>query len=139
MTTTEGEKMLRSLLVKDHMSGDPLAFAPEMDVLDAIHKLIKHELSGAPVVDRLGKVVGFLSEKDCIKVAFSASYYEERGGRVSEFMTHKVITLEADASLTDAAELFVTQPFRCYPVVSESKLIGQLSRRNILKALEKLW
>lgn len=131
--------MLHSLLVKDYMSGDPLAFAPEMDVLDAIHQLLKHEMTGAPVIDHLGKVVGFLSEKDCLKVALSASYYKERGGRVSEFMTTNVITLEGDASLTEAAEMFVSQAFRCYPVVSESKLIGQLSRRNILRALERLW
>jgi CBS domain-containing protein len=131
--------MLQSLLVKDYMSGDPLAFSPEMDVLDAIHKLLKHEMTGAPVIDHLGKVVGFLSEKDCLKVALNASYHEERGGRVSEFMTHDVKTLEADATLTEAAELFVTLPYRCYPVVHESRLVGQLSRRNILKALEKLW
>lgn len=131
--------MLQSLLVKDYMSGDPLAFSPEMDVLDAIHKLLKHEMTGAPVIDHLGKVVGFLSEKDCLKVALNASYHEERGGRVSEFMTHDVRTLEADATLTEAAELFVTLPYRCYPVVHESRLVGQLSRRNILKALEKLW
>lgn len=135
----KGKTMLQSLLVKDYMSGDPLAFSPEMDVLDAIHKLIKHELTGAPVIDHLGKVVGFLSEKDCLKVALNASYHEERGGRVSEFMTSDVRTLEADASLTEAAELFVTLPYRCYPVVHESRLVGQLSRRNILKALEKLW
>ncbi len=131
--------MLQSLLVKDYMSGDPLAFSPEMDVLDAIHKLLQHEMTGAPVIDHLGKVVGFLSEKDCLKVALSASYHEERGGRVSEFMTTDIMTLEGDTTLTEAAELFVTRPYRCYPVVSESKLIGQLSRRNILKALEKLW
>ncbi len=121
------------------MSGDPLAFAPEMDVLDAIHMLLKHEMTGAPVVDHLGKVIGFLSEKDCLKVALSASYYKERGGRVSEFMTTDVVTLEGDTTLTEAAELFVTRRYRCYPVVSESKLIGQLSRRNVLQALEKLW
>lgn len=131
--------MLQSLLVKDYMSGDPLAFSPEMDVLDAIHKLLKHEMTGAPVIDHLGKVVGFLSEKDCLKVALNASYHEERGGRVSEFMTCTVKTLEADASLTEAAEMFVSEPYRCYPVVHESRLVGQLSRRNILKALEKLW
>lgn len=135
----KGEKMLQSLLVKEYMSGDPLAFSPDMDVLDAIHQLLKHEMTGAPVIDHLGKVVGFLSEKDCLKVALNASYYEERGGRVSEFMTRNVSTLEGDATLTEAAEMFMSLPFRCYPVVSESKLIGQLSRRNVLKALEKLW
>lgn len=136
---SKGPKMLHSLLVKDYMSADPLTFSPEMDVLDAIHKLLRHELPGAPVIDHLGKVVGFLSEKDCIKVALSSSYYEERGGRVSEFMSRKVATLEADTTLTDAAELFLTQPYRCYPVVSDSRLVGQLSRRNVLQALEKLW
>jgi CBS domain-containing protein len=131
--------MPQSLRVKDCMSGDPLAFAPEMDVLDAIHKLLQHEMSGAPVIDHLGKVVGFLSEKDCLKVALSASYHEERGGRVSEFMTKDVMTLEADTTLTEAAELFLIKSYHCYPVVSESKLIGQLCRRNVLKALERLW
>lgn len=133
------KKTLRHLLVKDYMSGDPLAFTPDMDVLDAIHKLLQHELTGAPVIDKLGKVVGFLSEKDCIKVALNASYHEERGGRVSEFMTREVLVLEAEASLMEAAELFVSRPYRCYPVVNESRLVGQLSRRNILRALEKLW
>lgn len=131
--------MLQSLLVKDYMSGDPLSFSPEMDVLDAIHQLLKHELTGAPVVDHLGKVVGFLSEKDCIRVALNASYHEQRGGRVSEFMTRQVMTLEGEATLTDAAELFLAKPFRSYPVVSESMLIGQLSRSHVLKALEHLW
>ncbi len=131
--------MLQSLLVRDYMTSDPLAFAPEMDALDAIHQLIRHELSGAPVIDHLGKVVGFLSEKDCMKVALNASYHRERGGRVSEFMTRTVHTLEAEATLTEAAELFLSMPYRCFPVVNESKLIGQLSRRDILKAFERLW
>lgn len=131
--------MLQSLLVKDYMSHDPLSFSPEMDVLDAIHRLLKHEKTGAPVVDRLGKVVGFLSEKDCIKVALNSSYHVQRGEQVREFMTHDVLTLDSDATLTDAAELFLAKPFRSYPVVSESKLIGQLSRHHILKAFEKLW
>lgn len=131
--------MLQSLFVKDYMSGDPLSFAPEMDVLDAIHQLLKHEMTGAPVIDHLGKVVGFLSEKDCIKIALTASYHEQRGGQVREFMTKNVLTLEGDATLTDAAELFLANPYRSYPVVSESMLIGQLSRHHILKAFEKLW
>ncbi len=131
--------MLRSLLVKDYMTADPLALAPETDVLDAIHQLIRHELPGAPVVDHLGTVLGYLSEKDCLKVALSASYHEQRGGRVSEFMSPSVITIDAEASLTDAAELFLAHPYRCFPVVTESRLVGQLSRRDVLKALETVW
>ena len=131
--------MLQSLLVKDYMSGDPLAFSPDKDVLDAVHLLLKHEMTGAPVIDKMGMVVGFLSEKDCCRIALNASYHEERGGRVREFMSRNVVTLEPESSLMEAAEMFVNNPYRCYPVVQEGKLVGQLSRRNILRAFERLW
>lgn len=131
--------MLQSLHVKDYMSSDPLAFSPDMDVLEAVHLLIRHEMTGAPVIDRMGQVVGFLSEKDCIKVALMSTYHEEHGGQVSEFMSRQVITLEPESTLTEAAEMFLSSPIRCYPVIREGKLVGQLSRRNILHALEKLW
>lgn len=131
--------MLKSLLVRDHMSGDPLAFDPDMNVLDAVHLLLKHEMTGAPVKDKTSRVIGFLSEKDCIKTALSATYHEEHGGRVREFMSPNVVTLEPESSLLEAAEMFVGSPIRCYPVISEGKLVGQLSRRDILLALEKLW
>lgn len=131
--------MLKSLLVKDYMTADPLAFKPEMDVLTAVHQLLVHHLSGAPVVDTQGHLVGFFSEKDGLKVALNASYYEQPGGPVGQFMTQKVQTLSDNVSMADAIELFVTQPYRCYPVVSDGKLIGQLSRSDALKALEKLW
>ncbi|MBA4742212.1 MAG: CBS domain-containing protein [Azoarcus sp.] len=131
--------MLKSLLVKDYMSGDPLAFKPDTEILDAIHLLLKHEMTGAPVIDNMGRVVGFLSEKDCIKTSLNASYHEERGGRVSELMSPNVITLEPDSSLMEAAEMFVGSAIRCYPVVENGRLVGQLSRRDVLRALEKLW
>jgi len=131
--------MLHSLLVKDHMTADHLSLPPDLDVLDAIHQLLKHDLSGAPVVDHLGKLVGYLSEKDCMKAALSASYHEQRGGRVSEFMNGSVLTIDAESSLTDAAELFLAHSYRCLPVVSESRLVGQLTRGDVLRALERVW
>ncbi|MDX9943703.1 MAG: CBS domain-containing protein, partial [Azonexus sp.] len=72
--------MLKSLLVRDYMTADPLAFKPETDVLTAVHQLLAHRLSGAPVVDPQGHLVGFFSEKDGLKVALNASYYEQPGG-----------------------------------------------------------
>jgi CBS domain-containing protein len=131
--------MLQTMLVKDYMVGDHLAFKPDMEVLDAIHQMLEHRLSGAPVVDDNGLLVGFLSEKDGLKVAMSATYYEEPGGPVSQYMTRNVQTLEANSSLATAVDLFLANPYRCYPVVREGRLIGQLSRADALKALEKLW
>lgn len=132
--------MLTSITVKDYMVGDVITFTPDTDVLEAIRKLVEHGISGAPVVDHLGNMVGFLSEKDCMKVALQASYYGERGGNVSQFMVHKVETVEAETNLVEVAEMFMKGPHRRFPVVDdENRLVGTISRRDILKALEVLW
>ncbi|MDD2885741.1 MAG: CBS domain-containing protein [Dechloromonas sp.] len=131
--------MLKSLLVKDYMTADHLVFSPEMDVLAAVHQLIEHRLSGAPVIDGEGRLVGFFSEKDGLKVALNASYYEQPGAPVGQAMSRDIKTLSPEASLADAVELFVQQAYRVYPVVANGKVVGQLSRSDALKALEKLW
>jgi len=130
--------MLKSLLVKDYMRADPLAFKPETDVLVAVQQLLAHQMTGAPVVDEEGCLIGFFSEKDALKVALNASYYEQPGGPVAQFMTREVSTLSEDASMADAIERLLDHPFRAYPVVDGSRLVGQLSRADALKALEKL-
>lgn len=131
--------MLKSLLVKDYMTVDTLAFSPDIDVLTAVHQLLAHGLSGAPVVDQKGRLVGFFSEKDALKVALNAAYYEQPGAQLAQHMTCDVRTLSATASLADAVEAFVGQPYRVYPVVEGERLMGQLTRANALLALEKLW
>ena len=132
--------MLHAIAVKDYMAAHLVTFQPEMDILDAIHILIEKRISGAPVIDKLGNIVGILSEKDCIEVALQSSFYGELGGQVSEFMSDKVATVDANASLVDVAKLFLESNFRRYPVVDDNnRLVGQISRRDILKALETLW
>ncbi|WP_374326351.1 CBS domain-containing protein [Azonexus sp.] len=121
------------------MTADPLAFSPEMEVLKAVHLLLEHRLSGAPVVDGDGRLLGFFSEKDGLKVALNASYYEQPGGPVGQYMTREVLTLTASSSMADAIELFVAHHYRCYPILDGGRLVGQLCRRDALMALEKLW
>jgi CBS domain-containing protein len=130
--------MLSSISVKDYMTAKPVTFTTDMDVLDAIHLLIEREISGAPVVDKLGNVVGILSERDCLKVALNASYYAEKGGKVSEFMSQDVKTVDINASLVDIAQMFLSAPFKRYPVMRDGELVGQISRSDILKALQVL-
>ncbi len=100
---------------------------------------MEHQLSGAPVVDDRGNLVGVLSIKDCLKVAFSASYHQERGGSVSEFMSAEVETIESDTNIVEAAELFLNARYRRFPVVADGRLVGQISRYDVLKALMDLW
>lgn len=131
--------MLKSMLVRDYMSKDHLAFTPEMDVLKAIHQLLAHHLSGAPVLGPDGTLVGFFSERDALKAALNASYYEQPGGPVSQFMSTDARSLDANSSMADAIEVFLNHHYHCYPVVNAGRVVGQLSRRDALKALEKLW
>ena len=71
--------MPKSVSVKDYMAKSLITFSPDMGVLKAIQTLVEAEISGAPVVDSHGNVVGVLSEKDCLKVALDASYHGEWG------------------------------------------------------------
>ena len=130
--------MLSSLLVKDYMVGDHLAFSADTNLLKAVHTLLQHELSGAPVVDANKRLIGYLSEKDCLKAALDASYFRREEGTVQDFMSRDVTSLSGDASLIDAIQMFLSKHYRCLPVVEGSRLVGQLSRRDILKGHEKL-
>ena len=130
--------MLSEVSVKSYMAANLVSFTPEMDVLRAIHLLIEKRISGAPVVDEHGNLLGMLSERDCVKVALGAGYYNEFGGAVADYMTRDVETIDGDTSIVELAELFIKKPFRRYPVVENNRLIGQISVRDVLRALEVL-
>lgn len=127
-----------SCLVRDYMAAHLVKFKPDTDVLDAVHELVKHRIAGAPVVDDHGEVVGMLSEFDCMKVALDAGYYGDAGGPVSDFMTPNVESVDADMSIVDLAEKFINTRYRRFPVMTENRLVGQISRRDVLRALESI-
>ncbi len=128
----------RSCIVRDYMTTHPVTFRPDMGVLDAVHELVKHRIAGAPVVNSHGEIVGMLSEYDCLKVALDAGYYGEAGGPVSEFMNTAVETVDADMSIVDLADKFLKSKYRRFPVMTENRLVGQISRRDVLRALETI-
>ncbi len=131
--------MLKSVKVRDYMAAHLVTLSPDMEILRAIHTLVEHRISGAPVVDQRGNLVGVLSEQDCMRVALNAGYYEQYGGRVNEYMSKDVRTVEADASILELAQRFIDTPYRRYPVVQNNRLVGQISRRDVLRALQNLW
>jgi CBS domain-containing protein len=126
----------KSVLVKDYMARTLLTFKPDTDVLDAIHVLVTNRIAGAPVVDDEGNLVGMLSEYDCMKVALDAGYHGTAGGPVREFMSDGVETVDADMSIVDLAQVFINKKFRRFPVMQGTRLVGQISRRDVLRALE---
>lgn len=128
----------KSVLARDYMTGSLTTLSPDMTLMDAVHVLLERRISGAPVVDRTGNLVGILSEKDCLKAALDASYYGYRGGLVADHMQPRVETVDDETPIFDVARLFIEGHFRRYPVVRDRRLVGQISRRDVLRALSDL-
>lgn len=127
---------LKSCLVKDYMARTLVTFKPDTPVLDAVHVLVKNRIAGAPVVDDEGNLLGMLSELDCLKVALQAGYHGDYGGPVRDYMSEGVKTVNLEMSIVDLAQVFIDQPYRRFPVTDNNRLVGQISRRDVLRALE---
>ncbi len=125
-------------MVKDYMARTLVTFKPDTDVLDAVKLLVEHQIAGAPVVDDSGNIIGMLSELDCMKVALHAGYHGDYGGPVADYMSTGVKTVNAEMSIVDLAQLFVDTPYRRFPVTQQNRLVGQISRRDVLRALGNL-
>ena len=124
--------------VRMFMSTHVVTLHPDMDVLEAVQILTDRGIPGAPVIDDLGNLVGLLAEKDCLEAVLKATYYEEWGGRVAEYMQTNVHTIEAGMSIIDAARLFAETSLRGFPVMDNQRIVGQLNRSDMLKALIRL-
>lgn len=121
--------------VGDYMTPRVITVAPEMEVLAAMQRLLDAHISGAPVLDARGNLVGMLTQRDCLDVATHAVYHGEPAGRVADYMSAPVTTLSVDTSLLDGIEAFRHSRFRRFPVVDGSRLVGLLSRRDLIRAI----
>ncbi|HMO51709.1 MAG TPA: CBS domain-containing protein [Kiritimatiellia bacterium] len=127
--------MSKVILVREVMATGLLTLKPDMPIFQAIGLLLKNKVSGAPVVDENNKLVGVLSEKDCLRIFANEAFFSETaGGAVADYMTREVQTIDPDAEVFAAADVFMKHSFRRLPVVDDGNLVGQLSRRDILMA-----
>ncbi len=131
--------MSRSICVRDYMTTALFTLQQNLEVLRAVRILVEHDISGAPVVDENGKLVGILTERDCMRIDLEAGYYEDYGGRVENYMSKDVISIDPDMSILELAKRFIDAPYRRYPVVKNDHLIGLISRRDVMRALDELW
>ena len=123
-------------IVKNYMITRLITLTRDMDVYFAIGLLLKNRISGAPVIDNNNNLVGILSEKDCLRIFANGSFYDMPVGPVSEFMTDVVSTVKPNSDLFSVADVFLQHNFRRMPVVEGKKLVGQISRRDVLRAIQ---
>ncbi|MGI9424725.1 MAG: CBS domain-containing protein [Hyphomicrobiaceae bacterium] len=125
--------------IGDYMATQLVTLPPDMEINEAMVVLLEGRFSGAPVVNATGELVGVLSKKDCFRTAMHSSYHEKPGGLVADYMSRSVETLDADMELFRAAEAFLRSPFRRFPVLREGRLVGQISRADLLRGLVEQW
>ena len=90
------------------------------------------------MVDEKGNLVGMLSEKDCLWTLLESSYYNNLSGYVKDYMSTELTTINLYDSLSEVAQKFLDLRFRRFPVLQNGKLVGQISRRDVLKAVSNL-
>jgi CBS domain-containing protein len=124
------------LTVADVMTSQLVIFKPEESIHEVMRAFIKHRISGGPVVDESGKLVGVISEADCMKEISDSRYFNLPilDKSVAHFMTKEVDTIDANTSVFDAASLFSKSSRRRYPVMENNRLVGQVSRKDIVIA-----
>jgi CBS domain-containing protein len=131
--------MKRSMQIQDYMQKDFLTLDPDMDVLRAAQLLIKHDISGSPVLDKHGRLVGMLTERDCMQVALQGFYHGEPGGLVKKHMSPDPEYVSPDKSILTVAEMFIQGRFQRYPVVDNGRLVGVIARWDVMRALAEYY
>lgn len=126
--------------VSDFMTRDLITFKPEHKVIDVVAMLIKHKISGGPVVNDAHELVGIISEGDCLKQISESRYYNMpmEDDTVEQRMIKNVDTIDGNMNVFDAANVFLESKHRRFPIVENGKLIGQISQKDILKAALKM-
>ncbi len=132
--------MNKGEVVRTFMTRDLITFTPDVDIHKAIKDIIKHRISGAPVIDGNGRLIGMLSESDCIKTIVDSPYNNLPGGNgtVGDFMSTNVVTVSPEKTIVSLAYEFTNTPYRRFPVVEKDRLIGQISRSDVLRAILKM-
>ena len=124
-----------SIKVSEHMERQPVLLTPDMPLVTAVDALLERKKLGAPVVDEHGKLVGFLSQQDCMSVMLKSSYHCDLVARVKDCMSAEVLIVTPEHSVLQLAEQMLGSKPKVYPVVDNGKVIGTINRTNVLNAI----
>ncbi|WP_413111482.1 CBS domain-containing protein [Thaumasiovibrio sp. DFM-14] len=126
---------MESLKVRDYMHTHPVTFSPDASLSVALDTLLASKQTGGPVVDALGKVIGFISEQDMMHTLLNVGYHCQDTHSVRDCMRTDVLAASVNESIIDLAGRMVSGKPKLYPVVEGEKLVGLITRRDVLKAI----
>ncbi len=120
------------LTVDNIMTREIVTISPDASIRDAIDLLLARRISGLPVVDGHDRLVGILTEFALLALAYDKDIANHK---VSDHMTHEVLTVEASDPVNKVADLCIVHRVRRLPVVENGCLTGMISRRDVLSAI----
>lgn len=126
---------MHSILVADFMNHQPHTVNETDNVRGAVELLLKHKIIGVPVIDSNKKLVGYLSEQDCIEEMLNDAFYCEEPGSVSKVMQRDVLSVTPNTTVVELAQTIIKNRPKNYPVIEDGKLVGLISRTEVLQAL----
>jgi len=104
-------------------------------IYEAIRTMVENNITGLPVVDDDMTLIGIITEKDVLSLLYNI---EDKPSKVEDFMTKGIVSFDQEDSLIDIAESFIKNHFRRVPIVAQGKLVGIVSRKDIIKYILKL-
>lgn len=143
------------MLVKDVMTTRIVSVSPQARISQAVELMVRHRISGLPVIDEAGALVGMVSEGDFLRRAeigtqkprphwlaaflhpgkLAENYAEAHGRRIDEVMTQDVLTIPETASLQEAVSMMESNDIKRLPVLRNGKPVGIVTRADIVHAL----
>lgn len=133
-------KFKAPILVSDYMTKKLITFRPEQSIYEVMELFAKNRISGGPVVNSKNELVGIISEADCMKSISESRYFNMPilDKSVEKYMSKDISTIEHNVNIFDAASHFYRANRRRLPVLENGKLVGQISRKDIVVAALRL-
>ena len=117
------------------MKTNVITVKKDAPVYNAIELLLNNNITGLPVVDDDDNLVGIITEKDVIKLLYANI---EEDSKVEQFMTKDVVVFDESDNLTDVTECFTRNHFRRVPILKNGKIVGILSKKDIIAYILKI-
>ncbi|MCG8390826.1 MAG: CBS domain-containing protein [Cytophagales bacterium] len=136
----ETKTAIQEVSVGDYMTRRLVTFQPDQTMDEVIKILLEKKIAGAPVVDPNHELVGVISEGDCLKEVVRGKYNNtpSLAGKVSEHMSTDVKTVHPEMNIFEVAQMFLNMKLRRFPVLKDGKLVGQISQKDVMRAVQRL-
>lgn len=127
--------------VTKYMATELITFTPDTEIIEVIDTFLEKRISGAPVLNEKKEVVGLIDDKDCLRVLIDSVYHNHpvSKSKVRSYMTNVMKTISFEADVVDVANEFLNSKYKRLLVVDDKgRLVGQVSRRDILRVIKSM-